>query len=215
MVLFGCGGESLAQDHTPGASIEETALDHVPAPEALPSTAAGAAPQVEPEPSEVPTPDPFSAQLPEEACPSAVHIAVAHQSVPELPTWLDSAVAFRSEDGRRVRIAIANHDLELDDAGRFAAPAEGEARFEMDATRTRRGALSPRVLGRPDARNGGLSHARIVSPGPLLTFGARNIGRVEITAIDDTQVCGRIELDDGFGRVRGAFSAPFVGPLPQ
>ncbi len=214
LALCACGGESRGQDHPPTASIEEA--DRWPPPATpAPAPTQGAAPEDTPAPVTEDAPDPFAGPLPSAPCPDVVHVAIAHESAAELPTWLDRAVAFRSEDGRRVRIAIANHPLDLDDIGRFAAPAPGEARFEMDATRTRRGPLTARVLGRPDARSGGLSHARIVSAGALLTFGARDIGQIEITAIDETRVCGRIELGDGFGRVRGAFAAPFVGPMPE
>ncbi|MEZ4339779.1 MAG: hypothetical protein R3B82_24425 [Sandaracinaceae bacterium] len=166
-------------------------------------------------PGQVIAPDPFAIPLPEAACPERARVAIAHANAEGLPTWLEGAVAFRSEDGRQIRVAIANHPLERDAAGRFPAPAAGQARFEMDATRARRGRLEPRVLGTPEALRGGLTHARIVAPHALLTFGHRNIGQVEITEIGDDHVCGRIALDDGFGRVRGAFRAPIVGPLPD
>ncbi len=166
-------------------------------------------------PGQVRAPDPFATPLPEAACPERARVAIAHASAEGLPTWLDRAVAFRSEDGRHLRVALANHPLERDAAGRFPSPSAGQARLEMDALRWRRGPLEPRVLGAPDSRHGGLSHARIVGPGALYTFGHRNVGQVEITEIADDHVCGRITLDDGFGRVRGAFRAPIAGPLPE
>jgi len=104
---------------------------------------------------------------------------------------------------------------ELDAVGRFATPGPGEARFEMDATRTRRGPLEACVLGAPDSRRGALTHVRLVTSGPLLTFGHRDIGRVELTEVGADRVCGRVELDDGFGRVRGAFMAPVIGRPPD
>lgn len=173
------------------------------------------APAEEPHAREVVAPDPFEAPLPAEACPATVRVSIAHADGQALPSLLERAVAFRSEDGRHVRVALANHSLELDAAGRFAAPEPGEARFEMDATRTRRGPLEACVLGAPDSRRGGLTHARLVTSGPLLTFGHRNIGRVELTEVGADRICGRVELDDGFGRVRGAFTAPVLGPLPD
>ena len=153
--------------------------------------------------------------MPEEPCPSEVRVRLAHSSAPELPPLLQRAVAFRSDDGRHLRVAISNAELTLDARGRFPAPGIGEARFELDAIRQRRHPLEPMVLGAPDSRRGGLTHVRIVGAGPLLTFGHRDIGRVELTEISEERVCGRIDLSDGFGRVRGAFTAPVTGPLPE
>lgn len=212
LLVVACGGEPRSPEPPPPGDPPEvrpvasrTAGEDEPTPE---TGATEPAPEAE-------APDPFAAPLPEADCPEAPRVAIAHRSVEALPTWLEQAVAFRSEDGRHVRVAIANHPLERDDLGRFATPAAGEARFEMDATRTRRGPLEPRVLGPPHSRRGGLTHARIVGPGPILTFGHRDVGEVEITAIADDHICGRVDLDDGFGRVRGAFRAPIVGPLPE
>lgn len=179
-----------ASTSTPPDSNEET-----PAPEASPTPAA---------------PD-FDAPLPEEACPNEVRVRVAHRSAATLPPLLTHALALRSDDGRRVRVVIADHALERDALGRFRALAPGEARFELDAIRARRGPLAPQVLGTTDNSRGALTHARIVQAGPLLTFGNRHIGRVELTEIGGGRICGRIDLDDGFGRVRGAFVAPIVG----
>lgn len=204
VALAACTGEARAV-----VPVEPERAEAPPAPE--PEEAA----EPPAPPGQVVAPDPFAVPLPEAACPERARVAIAHANAEGLPTWLERAVAFRSEDGRQLRVAIANHPLERDAAGRFPAPAAGQARFEMDATRSRRGRLEPRVLGTPEARRGGLTHARIVAPGALLTFGHRNIGQVELTEIADDHVCGRITLDDGFGRVRGAFRAPILGPLPE
>ena len=165
-------------------------------------------------PSGNPAEPDFEAPFPSEPCPDAVRVRLAHAQAPELPPLLDRAVALRSADGRRVRLAIANHELARDARGRFSRPGPGEARFEADAVRRRRGPLEPGVLGPPTARRGGLTHARVVTAAAGLTFGHRDIGRVELTALSDQRVCGRIALDDGFGRLRGAFTAPVVGPVP-
>lgn len=212
LLLVACGGEPRSPEPPPPGDppqVRPVADETTGEDEPTPAVAA-----TQEAPAE-PAPDPFSAPLPDAACPARPRVAIAHQSVEGLPTWLERAIAFRSEDGRHLRVAIANHPLERDGLGRFAAPSDGEARFEMDATRARRGRLEPRVLGPPDARRGGLTHARIVSAGPILTFGHRDVGSVELTVIADDHVCGRVDLDDGFGRVRGAFRAPIVGPLPQ
>lgn len=184
----------MVEDHEDRAPVEEAAVAGSEPPDA---------------------PDLFATPLPTEACPEANVVAIAHRDATGLPAALERAVAFRSEDGRRLRIVIANHALELDAAGRFPRPAAGEARFEMDARRTRRGPLEPRVLGAPDSRRGGLSHTRLVTPDAFLTFGNHEIGRVELTEITPDHVCGRVELDDGFTRVRGAFSARVVGDFPE
>ena len=55
---------------------------------------------------------------------------------------------------------------------------------------------------------------RVVTAERRFTFGHRDIGEVEITAVDEARVCGRVSLDDGFTRVRGAFTAP-VEPFPD
>ncbi|MEC7524781.1 MAG: hypothetical protein VYE22_33180 [Myxococcota bacterium] len=216
-LLFACGGETPAR--------ESPAIRPAQAADALRVSPPEEGQPEEPEPEAAP-PDPvepvevaaeapdFTAPLPDAPCPDAVAIALAHADAPGLPPSLDRAVAFRSEDGRRLRVVLGNYPLERDERGRFRAPAPGEARFEMDALRTRRRPLEPRVLGAPGARRGALTHARIVWDGPFLTFGHREIGRVEITAVEADHVCGRVELDDGFGRVRGAFRAPLAGPLP-
>ncbi|MCB9592148.1 MAG: hypothetical protein H6719_05395 [Sandaracinaceae bacterium] len=211
LLLVACGGEPRsAGPPARGHLAVEEPEDH----DAPPPTEPEAEPEAPtPEPA-APAEDPFAAPLPTAACPDAARVAIAHANAEGLPTWLERAVAFLSEDGRQLRVAIANHPLELDANGRFAAPSTGEARFEMDATRTRRGRLEPRVLGAPDSRVGGLTHARIVGAASLLTFGHRNVGQVELTEITRDHVCGRLELDDGFGRVRGAFRADVIGPLP-
>jgi hypothetical protein len=230
LLAAGCGGESgpeprpqstpraespraRAADEGAGAEGAEAAEgDAEPAPEAAASDGPGEPGEPE-EPEEPEEPD-FDAPFPDAPCPAEVRVRVAHRSAPDLPPVLDRAVAFRSEDGRHLRLAIANHDLARDARGRFAEPADGQARFEADAVRRRRGPLEPRTLGPPDSRRGGLTHVRIVTPGPRLTFGHRDIGRVELTEVSPARVCGRIDLDDGFARVRGAFTAPVVGPLP-
>lgn len=171
------------------------------------------------EPATSPTSSDVDAPLPDEACPAEVRVHLAYENtarenVPELPPILDQAVAHRSEDGRHVRIAIANHDLTLGPDGRFAALAAGQARFEAEAVRSRRGPLEPGPLGEPGARGGGLTHVRVVTPDAWLTFGHRDIGRVELTEVGPDHVCGRIDLDDGFTRVRGAFTAPVTSSFP-
>lgn len=206
-LVVGCAGEPQPPASSAAVEVRPIAGERV-APDRNPLE-----PEVPASPAEVP--DPFEAALPTEACPDVVAVAISHTDGPQLPVLLELAVAFRSEDGRHVRVAVANHSLELDHAGRFARPELGQVRFEMDATRTRRGALEPRVLGPPSSRWGGLTHVRLVTAGPLLTFGHRNIGRVELTEVGPDRVCGRIELDDGFGRVRGAFTARVVGRLPD
>lgn len=204
LLLVACRDEARAAEPGVRAEVRPVPEDVAPTPAPPPRARAGQGPR----------PDPFAAPLPETPCPDRPRVAIAHASAADLPTWLERAVAFRSPDGRRLRVAIANHPLELDAQGRFPRPGPGQARFEMDALRTRRGALAPRVLGAPDSIHGGLTHARIVSAGPLLTFGHRGVGQVELTAVAEDHVCGRVALDDGFGRVRGAFRAPIVGPLP-
>ncbi|HJL15371.1 MAG TPA: hypothetical protein RMH99_06945 [Sandaracinaceae bacterium LLY-WYZ-13_1] len=222
-LAIGCGGEP-GPEPRPQSTPQAASRPHS---EAAAPESAGDAPTGEERPEgaapegdeaagapAAPTEPDFDAPFPEEACPDEVRVRLAHRNADELPPLLDRAVAYRSGDGQRVRIAVANHPLELDERGRFAAPTAGQARFEADAVRRRRGPLEPRTLGPPDSRRGGLTHARIVTPGPLLTFGTRDIGHVELTEVTEERVCGRIDLDDGFGRVRGAFTAPVRGPLP-
>lgn len=188
------------------AAEDEAAEDEATEDEATEDEPVAAAPD---EPAE---PD-FEAPLPDEAC-APTRVRVAHRSA-ELPPVLHLAVALRSEDGRRVRVVLSDHDLERGAHGRFRDPTPGRARFELDAVRTYRRPLEPGVLGPPDARRGALTHVRIVTAGPFLTFGHRDIGRVELTEVSETRVCGRVDLDDGSGRVRGAFTARVLGPLPR
>lgn len=165
----------------------------------------------EPAPTEPPGPD-FDVPFPEEAC-ATTSVVLSHRSHP-VPRALGHAVALRSDDGRFVRVLMGPSPLAQDSRGRFVPPTEGDARFEFEAIRRRRGPLEPGPLGPPDSRRTALSHVRIVTPGPILTFGHRNIGRVELTHVDAERVCGRVDLNDGFGRVRGPFSAAVVGPPP-
>lgn len=204
-ILVSCGGESRAEDERPRTAAVRPVDE--PAPE--PTPVAAEEPPEEPEP-DLPS---FDDPLPTAPCPDEVAVRLAHRER-DLPGLLAHAVALRSEDGRHLRIALSDAPLERDESGRFLGPASGGARFEMEATRARRGPLEPRVLGPPDARRGALSHVRVITDGARLTFGHRDIGQVELTAIEDTEICGRIELDDGFTRIRGAFRAPIVGPLP-
>ncbi len=169
---------------------------------------------VDPPPPAAPAEPDFDAPLPEEACPTT-RVRLAHRSAEGLPAILDRAIALRAEDGRHVRVLLSDHELERDPLGRFVGPALGHARFELDAVRTYRRALEPGVLGPPDSRRGALTHVRVVSAGPLLTFGHRDIGTVELTELGAERVCGRVDLNDGFGRVRGGFTATVIGPLPD
>lgn len=205
----GCGAEpdprpaaphAEASEAPPAGEVESGAIEE--------TTAAEEAP--EPAPS-APEPD-FEAPFPEAPCPDTA-LALAHRSHP-VPSELAHAVALRSEDGRFVRVAVAGQPLERDDRGRFVPPIEDAVRFEFEAIRRRRGALEPGSLGPPDSRRTALSHARVITSGPILTFGHREVGRVELTHVDEERVCGRVDLDDGFGRVRGAFTAEVIGAPP-
>lgn len=215
----GCAGEGRREAHPPAAIHQEASArprSEATAPAAEPSERSEqGAPADPPSPPGAPTEPDFDAPMPEEPCPAEVRVRLAHRSAPELPPLLERAVAFRSIDGRHLRVAISNGELDLDARGRFPAPSIGEARFELDAVRQRRRPLEPMVLGAPDSVRGALTHVRIVGAGPVLTFGHRDIGRVELTEITEERVCGRIDLNDGFGRVRGAFVAPVMGPLPE
>lgn len=218
--LLACAGESRPERATaPTAAATSRATRSASAQSvSAPSTPSAPARPSRPPASEAPLPSApgepdFDAPLPDEACPP-VQVRLSHRSATLLPAVLTHAVAFRAEDGRHVRVALSDVPLPLDAAGRFVAPGPGHARFEMDAVRTRRRPLSPRVLGPPGTRLGGLTHARVVTSGPLLPFGARNIGRVELTEVSPTRICGRIDLDDGFGRVRGGFTATVQGAFP-
>lgn len=156
----------------------------------------------------------FEEPLPEAPCPDT-RVHLAHRSVEALPPLLTHAAALRSEDGRHVRVLLADHPIESDSMGRVREPQGHQARFEFDAVRTYRRPLGRGRLRAPGARRGGLTHARIVTEAAYLTFGHRDIGRVELTEVDPERVCGRIELDDGFGRVRGAFTAAVVGSFGE
>ncbi len=210
-LLVACAGEGRADPRRTRVAAEpqEEAGDEP----ASPIAAAAPAPAARPEEEPAPAPD-FESPLPTTPCPDAVQVALAHAEH-ALPPALGHAVAMRSEDGRRIRVVLADAPLQQDALGRFEAPSPGGARFEMDARRTRRGPLEPRVLGTPESARGGLTHARVVTADAALTFGTREIGSVELTEITDDHVCGRIELDDGFTRVRGAFRAPLQGELPR
>ncbi len=190
LVFSGCAGEPAQR------SSEERAIVRPVTEATSPSTPAQTAPRAEPD---------FTGPFPAEACPP-VRVRLAHRSAAGLPGSLTHAIALRSEDGRHIRIVLADHELAPGD--RFESPGAGHARVELDAIRTRRGPLQPGRLGAPDARNGGLTHVRVVSAGELFTFGHRNIGSVELTEVGPERVCGRLDLNDGFARVRGAFSAP-------
>ncbi len=212
LALAACGGDpashpaeraATARARTEAAQPDE---DRAAEDRAAEDPMAAAAPTAPEEPD-------FEAPLPEEPC-AATLVRIAHRHA-ELPPVLHVAVALRSEDGRHVRLILSDHELEQGDHGRFADPAPGRARFELDARRTYRRPLEPGVLGPPDARRGALTHVRIVTAGPFLTFGHRDIGRVELTELSATRVCGRVDLDDGSGRVRGGFTARVLGPLPR
>lgn len=167
-----------------------------------------------PEPASpaAPTEPDFTTPLPDDPCPpTRVHLA--HRSATALPPLLTHASALRSEDGRHVRVFVADHPIERDAIGRVLDPNPGQARFEFDAVRTRRRPLEPGRLGPPGERRGGLTHVRIVTAGVLFTFGHRGIGRVELTEASAERICGRVDLDDGFGRVRGAFTAAVDGTI--
>ncbi len=230
LALTACGGDPTprpTETHTSGSHAraeKQAAPEEAPNADAPNADAPNAdAPNAEAEPVASPEPAPrpaegvepdFDAPLPEEPCPP-VRVRLAHRSDGDLPPLLTEAVAFRSEDGRHLRVVLSNRPLEQDALGRFPEPTPGHARFEMDAIRWRRGPIEPRVLGTTDSRRGALTHARIVGAGPRSTFGNRDIGRVELTEVSPTRVCGRIDLDDGFGRVRGGFTAPLEGALPR
>ncbi|MGE0789602.1 MAG: hypothetical protein AB7S26_28275 [Sandaracinaceae bacterium] len=206
LTLVACAGEARGEAVRPAASPPAPVAEE-PAPAPLPSTqgaplraVAAAAPS-------------FDEPFPEEACPDAFAVRLAHSQY-TLPSALTVAHAFRDEDGRHVRIALSDSPIALDDAGRFAPPGPSGARFEMDAVRTRRRPLEAGVLGQNDHSRAALTHVRVVTSERVLTFGHRAIGRVELTRVDDEAVCGRIELDDGFTRVRGPFRADVAGPLP-
>lgn len=208
LLAASCGGRE------PSRPAERVA----PAP-VRPSPAAPVQPAVEPvaeaapEPSappETPAEPDFDAPFPTEPCPPT-RVRVAHRSAESLPPVLTHATAIRAEDGRHVRVVIADHAIERDEQGRLEELAPGEARFELDAVRTRRRPLEPGALGPPGTRRGGLTHVRIVTEHTYFTFGHRDIGRVELTEISPARVCGRVDLDDGFGRVRGAFTATVEG----
>jgi hypothetical protein len=203
VLLTACGGREPSR---PAEAAEARAR---PAAQAA-SRSAETTAEPAPEPAPPPTSEPdFDAPFPTEPC-APTRVALAHRSAPDLPL-LTHAAALRRDDGRHVRVVIAGHPIERDARGRFRALTEGEARFELDAVRTRRGPLEPGALGLPGARRGGLTHVRIVTAGARFTFGHRGIGRVELTAVSGERVCGRVDLDDGFGRVRGAFVAPIAG----
>ena len=210
-LLGGCGAEPDPRATSPRVEAP---------PEDPPSTAPEAAgePQVEPDtelaesPETAPPELDFTLPFPEAPCPGTA-LVLSHRSHP-VPGALSHAVALRSEDGRMVRIAIAGDALTRDDLGRFTPPVDGAVRFEFEAIRRRRGPLEPGALGAPDSRRTALSHARVVTSGPILTFGHREVGRVELTHVDAERVCGRVDLDDGFGRVRGPFTADVIGSVP-
>lgn len=213
VLLAACGGDGAAPT-----------VEMQPAPEPPPPPAAPAPAEVAEAPDEPPAaeeeadaPDPFAAPFPEEPCPDPV-VHLAHAEEPDLPATLTRAVALRREDGRSLLVALASYPLTQDDRGRFTAPDAGQARFEFEALRPRRRPLEPGVLSRPNgrrARFGFWTLARIVTAGPYLTFGEREGVRIELTRADEEMVCGRLDLSDGRGRVRGAFRARVVGPLPD
>lgn len=193
--------EPAAQRAQPSASAEASEPPSIAA--ATDETAPEAAP---PEAEAQPTEPDFAAPIPNEPCPET-RVRLAHRSADALPPVLTHAAALRSDDGKHLRIVLADHPLERDARGRFQPVRGGRARFEFDAVRTRRRPLEPGRLRAPGDRRGGLTHVRIVSEGADLPFGHRDIGRVELTEISPERICGRIDLDDGFGRVRGAFTA--------
>ncbi len=216
LLLVACGGEAPAREShairpTRAESVTEAATAQPSETTPSPEEPSSEEPSTE-EPA-VSEPD-FSAPLPDTPCPDQIRVRLAHRGAPELPPVLEHAAAYRSEDGRRIRVILSSEPIEPATGGGLPAPSAGRVRFEMDALRTRRRPLTPRVLGPPGSRSGALTHARIVWDGPFLTFGHRDVGRVEITAVEPDHVCGRVELDDGFGRVRGAFRAPLQGRLP-
>lgn len=209
VALSSCGGDRVRPAERSAASRPRSEATSPDVEEAAPEVIAAA----EPEPTAPSEPD-FDAPLPEEPC-APTRVRLAHRSAEALPPLLTHAVALRSEDGRHVRIVLSDSGLERDALGRFVEPSTGRARFEFDAVRRRRRPLEPGVLGPPDSLRHALTHVRIVAPGPLLTFGHRDIGRVELTEVGAERVCGRVELDDGFGRVRGVFTAIVEGTLPN
>ncbi|MFK7984405.1 MAG: hypothetical protein AB8I08_00110 [Sandaracinaceae bacterium] len=202
-----CGGEPEPRPEAPHAESPP------PASEASQTGAAVEEPAAE-EPTEPATeagPE-FEAPFPDDPCPTTA-LALSHRSHP-VPSSLAHAVALRSEDGRFVRVAIAAEPLTRDARGRFTPPTDAAVRFEFEAIRRRRGPLEPGALGRPDSRRTALSHARVITSGPLLTFGHREVGRVELTHVDEERVCGRVDLNDSFLRVRGPFTAEVLGVPP-
>ncbi|HEY8427990.1 MAG TPA: hypothetical protein VIL20_06425 [Sandaracinaceae bacterium] len=211
VALTACGGDRAPRPNERAASARPRSEASAPPAAPEPATEPGGEPDA---PAAAAEPD-FGAPLPAEAC-AETRVRLAHRSAAEpLPPVLTEAVALRSADGRRIRVVLADHALERNAFGRFLDPEPGHARFELDAVRSYRRALEPGVLGPPDSRRGALRHVRIVTSGPLFTFGHRGIGTVELTELGPARVCGRIDLDDGFGRVRGAFSARVIGPLPE
>lgn len=199
-----CGGEPEPRPEAPPTEAPQPAGE---ASQSRAETTDEDAPATEPA-TEDPGPD-FDTPFPDDPC-SNTALALSHASV-SVPAGLSHAVALRSEDGRFVRIAAAAAPLERDDRGRFVPPADGAVRFEFEAIRRRRGTLEAGALGPPDSRRTALSHARVVTPGPILTFGHREVGRVELTQVGEDRICGRVDLNDGFLRVRGPFSAEVIG----
>jgi hypothetical protein len=171
--------------------------------------------EAEAPPPTSPVDDPFATPFGDAPCPpEGWALRLRHADAPGLPGALGRGFARRSEDGRRLQLVFGGPEIDAE-AARQADPGPGQARFEMEALRTRRRALSPRVLGRPEATRGALTHARIVGADAFYPFGVRYAGRVELTAVEAARVCGRIDLDDGRGRVRGEFVVPVVGAIPE
>ncbi|MGF1464713.1 MAG: hypothetical protein ACFCGT_01140 [Sandaracinaceae bacterium] len=198
------GGEAQAGAPRPGPSGQEQPADEEPG-----RTTGGRPLDAEAEAALL------AAPFPDDRCPDP-DVYVRHVDAPELPRRLDRAVALRAPDGKTVLVALGSSPLARDRLGRFGPPGPGQVRFEFEGLRTRRGPLREGRLRRPNGRRaayGRLVHARIVSPGPLFPFGDRVEGAVELTRVDAEMVCGRIDLDDGRGRVRGAFRAPVIDTL--
>lgn len=206
---LGCGQggtQPRSQEVVPTEEVEEaqTPATTQTDPERLPT---------DPSQNLHPPEDPFEVPLDDTPC-GTTRVAIRHSDAETLPGVLEYSAALRSDDGRILQIGIASEEVSIEPSGAFAAPTQGDARFEFEALRTRRRALTPMTLGPPTRAAGALTHARIVHDGPYLTFGSRLEGHVQLTFIDETRVCGRVDISDESGRARGVFNATVSGPIP-
>jgi hypothetical protein len=162
--------------------------------------------------------EPWRTRPPEVAadvpCPDEWWVIVDSKSFP--PADLAGPIKqghARPADGGGVAVKLANYELPTDPTAWSAADKPGH--FQVSFTLVAgKGKLGPGTYQMGDAK----APLRLVSPGAGYHRGEAGTGgigwldkpgpTVEITAIDDQRICGRLAIDDGYSAIRGPFVVP-------